>query len=202
MFEHIEVVTPPDIEPVTLAELKTHARIVDPVDAGELAKQDALLNTLITASREAGEQFTRRSLITQTIDVWYSNFNTLSYLELPRGKVQSIEGLWTYDYYGVESEVDDTTYLLNDVELVLTALTLPISGYRPRRGIKVRIVSGYGDNEVDVPAAIRQGILEYAAWMYDHRGGESEAKFVAQVSGGSLPDGVRGKWKTFQLMMV
>lgn len=193
MFEAIDVVQPPLDEPVTLAQAKAQGRDIP-------AEDDELYQQKLIAARERGEHFTRRSFCTQTLDVWYDNPSGVGYFELPRGKVQSIVGVWIYDVYGVEYPIDPAMYVLNRSDLVLNDWLVD---YRPRFGIKIRILSGYGDPE-DVPVSIKEGILEYAYFSYEHREGEStDARYEVQVRGvGNMPQGVQNKWRPYILAMV
>jgi uncharacterized phiE125 gp8 family phage protein len=196
VFEHIDLVVPPDEEPVGIDELKAQARIVGDED-------DALLWQKITTAREQAEEFTRRSLMTQTLDVWYSDWDAIGLFELPRGPIQSITGIFMYDGLSssptVYETVDTAIYSLIGDDVVVQDW-LPT--YRTRRGIRIRVVAGYGDDPEDVPASIREGILEYAAWMYEHRIGETDAKYEVQAKTGAIPEGVRSKWLRYQKKMV
>ena len=63
MWSDIVVVTPPIFEPVSLEELKDHARVVT-------SDHDEILQRSLVAARERCEGFCRRSLIDQTLDIW------------------------------------------------------------------------------------------------------------------------------------
>lgn len=193
MFDLIDVVTPPLDEPVTLAQAKAQGRDIP-------AEDDEVYQQKLISARERGEHFTRRSFCTQTLDVWYSNPSGVGYFELPRGKVQSIVAVYVYDVYGVEYQIDPAMYTLLRSDLVLNDW---LTDYRPRFGIKIRLISGYGDPE-DVPVSIKEGILEYAYFSYEHREGEAtDAHYEVQAKGSAgLPQGVYDKWKTYQLAMV
>lgn len=203
MFDLVEVVVSPTEEPVTIEDLKTQARIVDHPDENEQAKQDAMLQDAIVTAREQGELFTRRSFMTQTLDIWYSDWDAIGLFELPRGPIQSITGIFMYD--GTTSSpivyetVDTAIYGLIGDDVVVQDW---LPAHRTRRGIRIRAVAGYGDDPEDVPASIRQGILEYAAWLYEHRMGESDAKYEVQAKTGAIPEGVRSKWLRYQKKMV
>lgn len=193
MFEHIDIVVPPEDEPVTLAQAHAQGRDVPEED-------DELLQNLLIAGRERGEAFCRRSFCLQTLDVWYNDPDGVGFFELPRGRVNEIIGIYTYGSYGAETVFDPFLFSLSQTDVVLVDWP---RNYRSRRGIKIRIVSGYGGPE-DVPAPIKAGILEYAYFMYEHRAGEGpDAKFVVQTQGGAgLPQGVHDLWKPYQIMMV
>lgn len=55
----LKLITAPTVEPILLADMKASMRVIDSYD-------DSFISELITASREACEQITRRALITQT----------------------------------------------------------------------------------------------------------------------------------------
>lgn len=196
MWDEIIVAVPPVNEPVEVYDLKLQARL-------DLADntQDELLLKKIKAARESCEGFCRRSLITQTLDIWYSEWDGPGLIEkLPRGKVQEIVGLYFYDDDNVESEIDASYY-----SLVGSTLTLSwFPGYQRRyRGTKVRIISGYGDDPEDVPEALKEGILELATVFWEKRLGEgTDPKFVTQTQTGGLPSGVFDKWNKYQVRYV
>lgn len=60
MIFTLERVTDPDIEPVTLAEMKTHLRCFD-----DISDEDSAITALIVGAREWVEDFTGRALIDQ-----------------------------------------------------------------------------------------------------------------------------------------
>ena len=59
----LQLITPPAIEPVTLAEAKAHLK-VDTTD------DDTLITSLIAAARARAEWHTRRAFITQGWMLW------------------------------------------------------------------------------------------------------------------------------------
>lgn len=198
MFVKIDVVVPPVEEPVTLEELKRNLRVPDANDSVFLTDED--LQRKLIAARKRCEKFTRRSLISQTLDVWYNSSDGVGYLVLPRGKVQSVVAVTTYDIDNVATVADADIYDLVGHDLIFRDW-LPY--FRDHLGLKVRIVSGYGDYPEDVPEDLREGILEYATFLCDNPGGEGpEIKYQAQVTGASLPSGVLDKWKPYQLTVV
>jgi uncharacterized phiE125 gp8 family phage protein len=80
----LKLVTPPAVEPVTLAEAKAHLRLDTAVD-------DAYVSALITASRERVELFLRRALITQVFEFAVDDFPAYDRaIDLPRPPLRSV----------------------------------------------------------------------------------------------------------------
>jgi uncharacterized phiE125 gp8 family phage protein len=194
MIADIEVVTPPDVEPVELTEGIQQAR-------GIVAGQEDLFTRKLIAAREMGEKYTRRSFISQTLAVWLDRWDGVGVIELPRGNVQEVVSVTTYDDYNQPTVADSDIYYLLSGNTLLFNSWLPY--YRPSRGIKVLIKSGYGDDPEDVPALIREGILEYAVFLYENRLGEApEAKYAAMAQKNGIPSGVADKWDQFKIRMT
>src|SRR3974377_2319928 len=63
----LDLITPPAVEPVTLAEAKQHARVEYPDD-------DALITGMIVAARRMAETRLRSALITQTWNLYLDSF--------------------------------------------------------------------------------------------------------------------------------
>lgn len=196
MFADIQIVEPPAILPVDLIEFKAQAKIVD------LGEEDENLQAMLAAAVDRCEGYLRQSLITQTLDIWWDTWDGPGVIEnIPRGPIQTIVGVYCYDDGGIVTQAEEGTYTLGGTTLVFN--TWP-PYFRQYRGLRMRIIAGFGDDPEDVPAAIRQGILEYATSMYDTRLGEgSSVKFSAQANfAGALPPGVVDKWHRWQKLYV
>lgn len=193
MWSDIQVVVPPAVEPVTVEELRSHARIA-------VNDYDDILNQAIVAARERCEGFCRRSLIDQTLDIWYDSFEMGVIENIPRGPVRSLLGIYTYDYGSIETVVSDEIYRIHGNTIIFSDWVPLI---RPRLGLKLQIVSGFGDDPEDVPMSIRMGILEYATHLFEHPAGEgAEIRYVVQANSGALPESVRDKWRRYQITIV
>ena len=81
----VDLVTPPLSEPVTLSQAKSHLRV-------ESDHDDTFISSLITASRQAVESYTRRSLLHT---VWKYRMDGCFPWEvrLPRGPLRTATGL-------------------------------------------------------------------------------------------------------------
>ncbi len=181
----ITTVTAPATEPVTLTEAKAWARV-------DFTDDDAAFSSLITAARMAAEEYLRRTLITATLkltlDLSCEGNNWLgegtydlpvtalygglpSTVELPKGPVQSITSVVTYDLTDTASTFATSSYRADTAgeRLVLTYGSLWPSNLRPVGAAAITYVAGYG-NAAAVPQPIKTGILIHVASMYEQRG--------------------------------
>lgn len=167
-----KLVTAPAVEPVTLAEVKTHLRM----DTGDA---DALITSLITAAREWTENYTGRAFINQTWRMWLDNWplpnrDGISCVILSRAPLLSVSSVKVYD------EDDNSTTWSADNYFVDTArepgrLALRTGAVWPTfersaNGIAIEYVAGYGSAASNVPETIKTAIKQLVAHWYEHRG--------------------------------
>ena len=155
------LVTPPAVEPVTLAEAKTHVRVDHDASDGELTRH-------IEAARQICETWTRRAFIEQ---VWETTFDygvvpDVDYVLARRPALQVVQ-VATYDAAGAETVWGGSNYVLDgDVLRVLQAAGGWPQGTREHAPLAIRWKAGYllgGTNEekqAAVPDGIKDGILE------------------------------------------
>jgi uncharacterized phiE125 gp8 family phage protein len=188
IFVQIETVTAPTALPVTADEFADHARL----NGLTVDLQPDLIDRELRAATARAEQFCRRSLLTQTLAGLYvpedspCNGTSSSVLILPRGKVQKVNSITT-----AGDVVDPLTYAL---DWNVVTLDVPLAA-----ATAIEFVSGYGDDPDDVPAGIKDGILEYATVLYERRSGERDQKFAPKFPGQGVPDGVRDLWRPYQI---
>ena len=158
------LVTPPTVEPVTLAELKDWLKI-------DTADEDVLLTAVIAAARLAVEAASGRKLLTQTWR-WVLNAWPASPLELPVWPVQAVPAIRVYNAAGVAATVAATLYQLSNAflppRLALLGAT-PQPG-RALGGIEIDMTAGYGGAAAAVPEALRMAVRLMAAHLYENRG--------------------------------
>ena len=88
----IDIVTPAASEPISLTDAKNFLRV-------DHSNDDTLISALITSARQLCEEYTRRILVTTTIDEYYDKFpmnryeNLSNLIYLSRGPVASITSL-------------------------------------------------------------------------------------------------------------
>lgn len=182
-FLDLKLIAAPAALPVTVDEFIDHARL----NGLTVDRQPELIERELTAATQRAEQYMRRSLITQTLAALYAPENgaRAPFIILPRGEVQSVNSIESGG-----SEVDAATY---SIEWNIITLTQSIAG-----AATVEWISGYGDDAEDVPAAIREGIYQYATTLYEDRTGSREAKYQASADR-TLPAGIVDLWRPFQI---
>lgn len=200
----INLVTPPAVEPVTLAELGSAARYV----VG--SPDDSLLTGLIVSARQWCETYTDRVFISQTFDLvmdgfpfggGYFNRNVRACpslgnwlpthsgsIELPRPPVQSIVSITYLDSAGLGHTLSPSIYRVLGGSESPTLLTTQANQIFPVTfpqigAATVRFTAGYGDTAASVPQGIKDAIkLLVASWYND-------LTMVQEV--GEVPQGIK-----------
>lgn len=177
----LTVITAPGVEPVTLAEAKSHCRI----DA-DISAHDEILNMFIQSAREMAEHETGRALITQALQVLEPA--TSSRFKLRKPPFISITSVVAIDSLGAETTLPSTDYYVDSVRLIpeLVVRATPAGAVY----IKVQYSAGYGASSAAVPAAIRRWILVHVNAQFEHREsvivGSSVAALPTQFIDGQL----------------
>lgn len=161
------LLTPPTLEPVSLAELKAHARIED-------SAEDVLLTALIKAARQWCEAFTRRAFLSQTWALYVSGQPRGDRIVLPRGPLLSVAKVETFDendaasLWAVSNYYVDTAAVPGEVVLRSGCYWPPIE--RRANGIVVTYAAGYGSAAESAPEDIRLAIKQLALHWFENRG--------------------------------
>lgn len=185
----VEIVTPPAVEPLTVAEARAHCRL------GDDTSQDDLLSRGIASARERIEARIGRALVEQTLDVYLDRFPTgggynlrrirqLGWdapgflpgpvaIVLPYPPLQSVTSVKYLNQAGTLATLDPSAYRViastfnpGKVEPALYQswpATAELSD-----AVVVRIVAGYGDAAA-VPSAIKSAALLIVGHLFEHR---------------------------------
>lgn len=171
----LSIVTGPTVEPVSLAEAKSHLRV-------DLNDDDTLITNLITASRRYIEStLCNRAFITQTWDYFLQSFPNGDEIEIPLPPLQSITSIKYKDKAGVEAVFPSAEYIVDKdsaparVRLAYGKSWPSFEPY-PLNAVAIRFVAGYGDSGVAVPQELRQAILLMVGHLYENREMFSTAK--------------------------
>lgn len=162
----IKISSGPSVEPVSVAEVKTTARISD-------SSFDDMLGIYITACRKAIEGHIGKSLITQTLELYLDDFPTgNNSIELIYGPVQSISSITYTDTSGNAQTWDASKYRTDLVSLYPRIEPAYDEVYPDVReqinNVKITYVAGYGDAATDVPKAARVVIESLCCDLFEH----------------------------------
>lgn len=171
------LVTPPAIEPVTVAEAKAHLRLDHDAD-------DALLGALVGAARCHVEALARQVLIEQTWRIYRDAWPRDGVVPIALGPLRSVAAVTVYDAAGEPVTLDPAGYDLDAASRParLTLRGTPPAPGRRLNGVEIDVVAGYGPTGVAVPAPLRQAILMLVARWYEDREGAALGGMPAPVA--------------------
>lgn len=160
----------PAVEPVTLAEQKTHMRVSH-------SSEDLYISALIKAAREWCEAATGRQLITATWKLTLPSFvytrPDRPHILLPRPPLQSVSGVTYLDADGVRQTLSSSVYQAHIDTLpgyVRLKYNQSWPTIRPEEGcVEITYLAGYGAASASVPECARSAIMIVAAHLYEYR---------------------------------
>ena len=165
------LLTPPAVEPLSLAEAKDYLRVAHSDD-------DVLIAALIAGARAHVEAQTRRALITQT---WRHSRNAwpadgrIAVLPAP---LQTLAAARVYDEHGAAQAIDVETFVLDTISAPGVISFPPWSVPGPGQkygGIELDVIVGYGNAAGDVPEPLRIAIRALLLHWYENRGVAAES---------------------------
>ena len=226
LVPNFKLVLGPSAEPVTADEFKAHSRISG-------TDEDDKINAFLEAARLNAEQWTGRAFITQTwrasfdcaysgvtgrpyVDAMMYGYNGAGYdmprvIELARPPLISVSSIVSYPDDGVEAAATfSSTYYSVSTSATLGRVMLKTgqswpNGLRPMDSIVITYTCGYGASASAVPQDIREGILEWAAHMYENREGQQAANAGGAVvlnRGAFIPAGVQTKLSPYRIVRL
>lgn len=183
----LTLVTPPTIEPVSLAEAKVQCGVAD-----DVSYHDQNLLSLITAAREKVETDTGRAAITQTVDYTLDLLPCgLEPIYLPRSPVSSVTSLKYYDTSNVQQTLATTVYKTildrEPAEIRLKNSQQWPSLYGEPGVVTIRFVCGYAATAV--PKSLQQAMLLLIGSWFENREAEQKGGMVT-----SAYDALISKW--------
>jgi uncharacterized phiE125 gp8 family phage protein len=159
----LEVITDPNIEPVSVEDLKTYMRL----DGDDF---DDLLSSLITAGREEAEEYQNRAYDDQTLAEWFDKWPNLPH-GLPRAPLQAINAVKYYDTDDNEYTLDASIYFVDTksepgrINLVYGE-SLPSIVLRPTNAVYIEYACGYG--AANVPDRTKTAIMLFAKHRFEN----------------------------------
>lgn len=173
----IKLITPPTVEPITLAEAKAQCRVESSV-----TEEDALITGYIAAARRWCERLGWQSCMTQTLELWLDNWPAADRLTLPRPPLQSVTSITYYDDDDAATVLASSAYYVDTVSVpgrvvLRNDASWPSATLRVANGIAVRFVAGWSMPS-QVPETTRQAIQLIVGHWYENR----EAASLGAVS--------------------
>ncbi len=158
------LITPANIEPLTLNEVKTHLRL----DGN--SSFDSQLTNLIKVAREYCEQITGRDLINKT---YRALLNCMpKKLKIQKSKLQSIISIKYYSE-GILQTLHSNEYYItqsNDYALLIINNDLELKLDDREQVINIDFVAGYGATADNIPQGIKQAMLSYITYLFENAG--------------------------------
>lgn len=160
----LKVITAPAEEPVSIEEARAHLRITG-------SDQDLEISRWITGAREMAENYTKRALITQTVDYKRDSFPGWLII-VPRPALQSVTSITYVDTDGATQTLSSSLYRV-DSDSEPGRITPAYGEVWPVtreviNAVAIRFVCGYGAASA-VPQAIKDAMLLMIAEKNENR---------------------------------
>lgn len=161
----LEVSSPPEVEPIDLAQAKNHCKV-------EIPDEDDQFLHWIRTARRLSESLLGAALITQTHKVYLDEFPEWEFV-VPRGPLQSVTSIVYTATDGTSTTLSASAYQA-DAKSVPGRITPSYGNVWPTareqmNAVCITCVVGYGDAGDDVPDEIRRAMyLAVATWNF-HR---------------------------------
>lgn len=158
------LITPPTLEPLTLAELKADLRI-------DHANDDATLTRTLQEAREWIERRLQTKMLTQTWEYIFDAF-PVNEIRLPFGPVQEITQIAYDDLEGLEQIIPDTDYYLDAVSYSVNhqPWVFPIVAWPATlsavNAARVQFIAGYA-TAAEVPPTLRAAVRLKVRELFD-----------------------------------
>ena len=162
-----KLITPPTVEPVTLAEAKAHMRVSH-------AEEDQLISTLISTARRIVEARSGLVLLQQVWTSYLDDWPEAGLVELPFAPVMSVNMVAVFGEDDVEASIDPAHYYADTASrpprLMLRGSRVWAKPGRIANGIAITVTAGFGSAASSVPEPLRQAVLILVAHWFEHRG--------------------------------
>ena len=187
----LKLITPPNVEPITLTEAKSHLRVTHDLE-------DDTIESLIKVAREVCEGKSNRSYVQQTWMLTFDEWPTNPF-ELKRPPLQSVTKIEYKKEDGTLVEWDSSNYAVDDVSFIPKVYLnndyeIPSDDLYPVNAIQITYVAGYEpddsgettDYTASIPERYKHAIKLLIGEWYEFR---EEIVGTGAVPK-SIPDGV------------
>jgi len=167
----LTLLTPPALEPVTLADMKTWLRM-DSVD------EDGLIAALLTSARLSVETITSKALITQSWRMVLDQWPIVPFIVMPLSPVQRLVAARVYNVGWIHN-ASEHKRLFAEVSAKqqprLALLKRQPPPVVPMSGIELDLAFGYGDDGTYVPEPLKLAMKMLVSFWFENRGDEPAA---------------------------
>lgn len=165
-----KVTSQPATEPVTTAEAKLHLNIPDAV-----TDWDTMIAEMVKSAREHIEKLTGQAFVTQTVQEFIDNFDTIACMgemTLSRYPISAVTHIKYTDTAGAQQTWADTNYA-TDLVSRRPRIALKTAGTIPENSdeinsIEIQYVCGYGAASA-VPAQFKTAIKLLVGELFENR---------------------------------
>ena len=159
--------TAPTVAAITIEDLIDHLKLSD----DEAVLMDTTLTRLIDEATAFVEDYTWRTLTTQTWTWYFDEWPDGRVIYVPRPPLQKVNSI----KYLIDGEAVRTTFSSYTTDIskepgeihLLSNYSWPSETLSPSSGIAIEFDAGYGDDATDVPVRIRQAMLINCSMYYD-----------------------------------
>jgi uncharacterized phiE125 gp8 family phage protein len=151
---NLTLVTEPDVEPLTVAQVVEYLKIATPTAESE---EESLLESFIVAAREIGEGRQHRAYITQTWRMTLPDGFPCGAIQIPKGNLQSVDEIKYTDSDGDETTLTEGTDYIVTTDGILGKIAPPYAGTWPTatlwplNPVSITFTCGYGDDATSIP---------------------------------------------------
>ena len=156
------LITPANIEPITLDEVKQRLRLVGNADF------DSELTRLITVAREMCETITGRDLINKTYRGFLDYY--CNQIEFTKSKLQSISSIKYYLNNTLNTLSPSNYYFTNSTNYSKLVFTENFNVDNKLQAIEIEFIAGYGTTASTVPTSLKEGMLAFIDWLFNNSG--------------------------------
>lgn len=197
-----KVIIAPEVEPLTLAECRSHLEAAYTGDTTQDDADDAMISGLLSAARDHCEQYLGLSLTQRVLEVELDVFPTVDEdgsdeIEIPFGPVIEV---MSFDPTGSSSSSSEAAvnYSLDDYSS--PNRLRPVSSWPSGGPIRIRYRAGYGPDSdypyaPELPYAIRAAVLLMLGHLYANREASTDKAMV------QLPLGVEALLRPYRIRL-
>lgn len=166
----LSLVTGPAVEPLALADARSHLRVVGTQDDNDIS-------TYIVAARRWAENYTSRALITQTWKVQFDGSFPGFPVELPMPNLQSVSAIRYYDAAGAQQVWAPANYVVDAPAgpqappgRVDLATSVSVPAVLSRMGsVEIEFVAGYGSDVDTIPGDLVSAMKLVLGHLFENR---------------------------------